>query len=120
MSEAKELQEFADKEYEFGFVTDVESDAISPGLDEETIREISQLKGEPDWLLEFRLKSYRHWITMTDPSWGKVDRNAIDYQKIIYYSAPKPKKELDSLDEVDPELLKTFEKLGISLDEQKR
>ncbi|NRA74871.1 MAG: Fe-S cluster assembly protein SufB, partial [Planctomycetes bacterium] len=120
MSEAKELQEFADKEYEFGFVTDVESDAISPGLDEETIREISSLKDEPDWLLEFRLKSYRHWITMTDPSWGKVDRNAIDYQKIIYYSAPKPKKELDSLDEVDPELLKTFEKLGISLDEQKR
>ncbi|MEE2883292.1 MAG: Fe-S cluster assembly protein SufB [Planctomycetota bacterium] len=120
MSEAKELQELADKEYEFGFVTDVESDTISAGLDEETIHEISRRKGEPDWLLEFRLKAYRHWITMEDPIWAKVDRNPIDYQKISYYSAPKPKKKLESLDEVDPELLATFEKLGISLDEQKR
>ena len=120
MSEAKELQELADKEYEFGFVTDVESDSIPAGLDEETIREISRRKDEPDWLLEYRLKSYRYWLTMKDPSWAKVDRNVIDYQKIIYYSAPKPKKELKSLDEVDPELLDTFEKLGISLDEQKR
>ena len=120
MSEAKELQELADKEYEFGFVTDVESDTISAGLDEETIHEISRRKGEPNWLLEFRLKAYRHWITMEDPIWAKVDRNPIDYQKISYYSAPKPKKKLESLDEVDPELLATFEKLGISLDEQKR
>ena len=120
MSEAKELQELADKEYEFGFVTDVESDTISAGLDEETIHEISRRKGEPNWLLEFRLKAYRHWITMEDPIWAKVDRNPIDYQKISYYSAPMPKKKLESLDEVDPELLATFEKLGISLDEQKR
>jgi Fe-S cluster assembly protein SufB len=120
MSEAKELQELADKEYKFGFVTDVESDSIPAGLDEGTIREISRRKDEPDWLLEFRLKSYRYWLTMKDPSWAKVDRNPIDYQQIIYYSAPKPKKTLDSLDEVDPELLETFEKLGISLNEQKR
>ncbi|MEC9475991.1 MAG: Fe-S cluster assembly protein SufB [Planctomycetota bacterium] len=120
MSEAKELQDLADKEYEFGFVTDVESDTIAAGLDESTIHEISRRKNEPDWLLEFRLKAYRHWVTMEDPCWAKVDRNVIDYQEISYYSAPKPKKTLDSLDEVDPELLETFEKLGISLDEQKR
>ncbi len=120
MSEAEELQEFADREYEFGFVTDVESDSLPPGLDESTIQEISRRKGEPEWLLEYRLKAYRHWINMEDPSWAKVERNAIDYQKIIYYSAPKTKKTIDSLDEVDPELLETFEKLGISLDEQKR
>lgn len=119
-SEAKELQELADKEYEFGFVTDVESDTIAAGLDESTIEEISRRKNEPDWLLEFRLKAYRHWITMEDPNWAKVDRNSIDYQEISYYSAPKKQKKLDSLDEVDPELLETFEKLGISLDEQKR
>ena len=120
MTEAEELREFADREYEFGFVTDVESDSLPPGLDESTIHQISKLKGEPDWLLEYRLKAFRHWLTMEDPSWSKVERNSIDYQKIIYYSAPKPKKTLDSLDEVDPELLETFEKLGISLDEQKR
>ncbi len=120
MSEAEELQEFADREYEFGFVTDVESDSLPPGLDESTIKEISRRKSEPEWLLEYRLKAYRHWINMEDPSWAKVERNAIDYQKIIYYSAPKPKRTIDSLDEVDPELLETFEKLGISLDEQKR
>ncbi|MEE2857648.1 MAG: Fe-S cluster assembly protein SufB [Planctomycetota bacterium] len=120
MSEADELRELADKEYEFGFVTDVESDSLPPGLDEGTIKEISRRKCEPEWLLEYRLKAYRHWITMTDPSWAKVKRNTIDYQQIIYYSAPKAKKSIDSLDEVDPELLETFEKLGISLDEQKR
>jgi Fe-S cluster assembly protein SufB len=120
MSEKDDLRELADREYEYGFVTDVESDALPPGLDETTIKEISRLKCEPEWLLEFRLKAYRHWITMTDPSWAKVKRNTIDYQQIIYYSAPKAKKSIDSLDEVDPELLETFEKLGISLDEQKR
>lgn len=120
MSEKDELRELADREYEYGFVTDVESDSLPPGLDESTIKEISRLKCEPEWLLEFRLKAYRHWITMTDPSWAKVKRNTIDYQQIIYYSAPKAKKSIDSLDEVDPELLETFEKLGISLDEQKR
>lgn len=120
MSEKDDLKELADREYEFGFVTDVESDALPPGLDETTIREISRRKCEPEWLLEFRLKAYRHWITMTDPSWAKVKRNTIDYQQIIYYSAPKAVKSIDSLDEVDPELLETFEKLGISLDEQKR
>ncbi|MDE0960031.1 MAG: Fe-S cluster assembly protein SufB [Planctomycetota bacterium] len=120
MTEAEELKKIADREYEFGFVTDVESDSLPPGLDESTIRQISSRKDEPEWLLEYRLKAYRHWLTMEDPSWPKVERNAIDYQQIIYYSAPKPKKVLDSLDEVDPELIETFEKLGISLDEQKR
>ena len=120
MSEAEELQKLADKEYEFGFVTDVEADSIPPGLDEDTIREIVKRKGEPDWLLEFRLKAFRHWQTMEDPAWAKVKKNTVNYQDLIYYSAPKPKKQLDSLDEVDPELLETFEKLGISLEEQKR
>ncbi|MBA4683570.1 MAG: Fe-S cluster assembly protein SufB [Planctomycetes bacterium] len=120
MSEAEELQKLADKEYEFGFVTDVESDSLPPGLDEDTIREIVRRKGEPDWLLEYRLKAFRHWQTMEDPAWAKVNKNVVNYQDLIYYSAPKPKKQLESLDEVDPELLETFEKLGISLEEQKR
>ena len=91
MSEAEELQKLADKEYEFGFVTDVEADSIPPGLDEDTIREIVKRKGEPDWLLEFRLKAFRHWQTMEDPAWAKVKKNTVNYQDLIYYSAPKPK-----------------------------
>lgn len=120
MSEVEELQELADREYEFGFVTDIESDSLPPGLNEDVIREISRRKGEPEFLLEFRLKAYRHWQTMTEPTWPMVKYPPIDFQDIVYYSAPKEQEKLSSLDEVDPELLRTFEKLGIPLEEQKR
>jgi Fe-S cluster assembly protein SufB len=115
------IQELADREYKYGFYTDIESESVPPGLNEDVIRLISAKKHEPDWLLEWRLKAYRHWLTMEEPRWWphlKIGR--INYQDIVYYSAPKPKKQLNSLDEVDPELRRTFEKLGISLDEQKR
>ncbi|NBO90756.1 MAG: Fe-S cluster assembly protein SufB [Planctomycetia bacterium] len=115
------IEEFASREYEHGFVTPIEADAVPPGLNEDIIRTISAKKGEPDWLLEWRLKAYRHWLTLEEPRWWpNVTYAPIDYNKIIYYSAPKPKKVLNNLDEVDPELRKTFEKLGIPLDEQKR
>jgi Fe-S cluster assembly protein SufB len=114
------IEEFAEKEYQYGFVTDIEADTIPKGLNEEVIRLISAKKQEPEWLLEWRLKAYRHWLTMTEPEWHNVHYSPIDYQDVIYYAAPKPKKQLNSLDEVDPELLKTFTKLGISLEEQKR
>ena len=106
------------KEYEYGFVTDIESETIPPGLNEEVIRVISHKKGEPEWLLEWRLKAYRHWKKMKPPNWAKINYPDIDYQSISYYSAPK-KKELSSLDEVDPQLLETYNKLGIPLEEQK-
>src|SRR5438132_10955594 len=115
------IQELANREYKYGFVTDVETDAVPRGLNEDTIRQISAKKKEPEYLLQWRLKAYRHWLTMEEPRWWPNIRfRAIDYQDIVYYSAPKPKKKLDSLDEVDPELRQTFEKLGISLEEQKR
>ena len=114
------IEEFASKEYKYGFVSEIESDTIPIGLSEEVIRMISSKKNEPEWLLEWRLKAYKLWLTMTDPLWHNVDVNQIDYQKIAYYSAPKPKKVLNSLDEVDPEMLAMFDKLGISLQEQKR
>src|SRR5436305_2613475 len=115
------IEEFANREYEHCFYTDIEAEAVPPGLNEETIRTISAKKGEPDWLLEWRLKAYRHWLTMEEPRWWPNIKYAdIDYNGVFYYSAPKPKKQLTSLDEVDPELRRTFEKLGISLDEQKR
>ena len=119
MSE-EDLQEVADREYKYGFVTDIESDSLPPGLSEDIVREISRRKNEPDWLLEYRLRAYRHWQTMEEPDWAFINYPPIDYENIIYYSAPKPKKQLESLDEVDPELLDTFEKLGIPLAEQKR
>ena len=106
------------KEYEYGFVTDIESETIPPGLNEEVIRVISNKKGEPEWLLEWRLKAYRQWKKMKPPNWAKINYPDIDYQSISYYSAPK-KKELSSLDEVDPQLLETYNKLGIPLEEQK-
>ena len=106
------------KEYEYGFVTDIESETIPPGLNEEVIRLISHKKDEPKWLLEWRLKAYRHWKKMKPPNWAKINYPDIDYQAISYYSAPK-KKELSSLDEVDPQLLETYNKLGIPLEEQK-
>lgn len=114
------LDEVTQGEYKYGFYTDIEMDTAPMGLNEEIIRFISARKNEPDWLLEFRLNAYRHWLTLSEPRWAHITYPPIDYQKIIYYAAPKPKKELASIDEVDPELLKTFEKLGISLQEQKR
>ncbi len=107
--------------YKYGFVTDIESDKIPRGLTEDTVRLISAKKEEPEFMLNFRLRAFRKWLTMTEPTWPHVEYPPINYQDIIYYSAPKQaKKKLDSLDEVDPILLETFEKLGISLNEQKR
>ncbi|HOC17769.1 MAG TPA: Fe-S cluster assembly protein SufB [Vicinamibacterales bacterium] len=113
------IEELATQEYKYGFVTDVEADAVPRGLNEDIVREISRRKGEPEWLLEWRLKAYRAWQGMQEPRWGNVKHDPIDYQDIIYYSAPKPKKALGSLDEVDPEIRRTFEKLGIPIEEQK-
>lgn len=114
------LEQITTSEYKYGFVTDIEADEAPKGLSEDTVRFISAKKKEPSWMLEYRLKAYKHWLTMEEPIWANVGYPKIDYQDIIYYSAPKQKVTLDSLDEIDPELLKTFEKLGISLDEQKR
>jgi Fe-S cluster assembly protein SufB len=114
------IETLATKEYKYGFHSDFETDSAPRGLNEDTVRFISEKKGEPKWMLEWRLNAYRYWLTMEEPKWANVKYPPIDYQNIIYYSAPKKKPELSSLDEVDPELLKTFEKLGISLDEQKR
>ena len=114
------LQQVTSQEYKYGFVTDIESESAPPGLSEDTIRMISAKKGEPEWLLEFRLKAYRHWLTMVEPEWAHVTYQKPDFQKIVYYSAPKPKEaKYQSLDEVDPELLRTFEKLGVPMDERK-
>lgn len=113
------IEELTSQKYKYGFTTDVDADQAPKGLDESTVRFISAKKGEPDFMLEFRLRAFRHWQKMTEPQWAKVNYPKIDYQDIIYYSAPKPKKQLASLDEVDPEILKTFEKLGIPLEEQK-
>ena len=113
------IEELANREYKYGFVTDIETDTVPPGLNEDVIRFISAKKNEPEWLLEWRLEAYRQWLTMTEPTWPKVDYEPVDYQAISYFSAPKPKKKLASLDEVDPDLLETFNKLGIPLEEQK-
>ena len=115
------IQELANQEYKYGFVTDIESDAIPRGLNEEVVRTISARKNEPAFLLEWRLRAYRHWLNMKEPAWHNVHYPPIDYQDIIYYAAPKSGKDgPKSLDEVDPELLQTYEKLGISLQEQER
>ena len=114
------LDEITASDYKYGFTTDIESDKVPPGLNEEVIRMISAKKNEPKWMLEWRLDAFRIWSEMEEPEWPNVTYEKPDFQAISYYSAPKQKKELDSLDEVDPELLKTFERLGISLDEQKR
>ena len=113
------IEDLAQKEYKYGFVTEIESDTLARGLSEETVRAISAKKNEPEFLLEWRLKAYRHWLTLTEPDWQNVHYPPIDYQDIIYYSAPKPKKKLASLDEVDPELLRVYDKLGVPLHEQK-
>ena len=115
----EELQSLADQEYKWGFVTDIDSDTIPKGLNEDVVRLISHKKEEPDWMLDFRLKAYRHWLTLKEPRWARLKFPPIDYQDAHYYSAPRPKKELKSLDEVDPELIETFNKLGIPLSEQK-
>jgi len=116
----KLLGEVTSGEYKYGFVTDIETDVIPKGLSEDVVRLISAKKEEPEWLLEFRLKAFRRWQTMKMPEWAHLNIPEIDYQDIIYYAAPKQKKGPDSLSDVDPELLKTFDKLGIPLEEQKR
>jgi Fe-S cluster assembly protein SufB len=112
------LDKLVNQPYQHGFVTDIASDVAAKGLSEDTIRLISAKKNEPDWLLEFRLKAYRHWLTMTEPEWANVTYPKIDFQAISYYAAPKPKAKLKSMDEVDPELLRTFEKLGVPMHER--
>ena len=114
------LEEVTSSEYKFGFFTNIETDLAPKGLTEDTIRFISAKKEEPEWMLEFRLKAFRHWLTLKEPEWAHLNYPKVDFQSIHYYAAPKKKPQLDSLDEVDPELLDTFNKLGISLDEQKR
>jgi Fe-S cluster assembly protein SufB len=114
------VQSLVNQPYKYGFVTDIESEIIPRGLSEDVVRLISAKKNEPEFMLDFRLKAYRQWLTMTEPNWAKLGYPAIDYQNIVYYSAPKKKEKLNSLEEVDPTLLETFEKLGISLSEQKR
>ncbi|MEI7895538.1 MAG: Fe-S cluster assembly protein SufB [bacterium] len=116
----KILDEVTQGDYKYGFVTDIDTEFAPVGLSEDTVRYISGKKNEPGFMLEFRLKAYRHWLTMSQPEWAHLKIEPIDFQKIIFYAAPKKKKELSSLDEVDPELLATFNKLGISLDEQKK
>jgi Fe-S cluster assembly protein SufB len=115
----KQVEDLADSGYEHGFVTDIESDVIPPGLNEDVIRLISARKNEPEWVLENRLAAYRHWLTMEPPQWSSVHYPQIDHQAISYFAAPKQKQGLESLDEVDPELLRTYEKLGIPIEEQK-
>ena len=113
------IDEVTSSDYKYGFTTETDTETIGKGLSEETVRLISEKKGEPEWLLQFRLEAYRHWLTLEQPDWALLNIPPIDYQDIIYYAAPKKKEGPKSLDEVDPELLRTFEKLGIPLEEQK-
>lgn len=113
------LEAHTRSDYKYGFTSDIDSETLPKGLNEEVVRQISAKKGEPEFLLEWRLKAFRHWQTMVEPKWPNVDYPPIDYQDMIYYAAPKKKPVLNSLDEADPELIRTFEKLGIPLDEQK-
>ena len=115
----KVFEDLAAQDYKYGFVTDVEQDIVAKGLNEDVVRFISAKKGEPEWLLDWRLKAFRAWQKMTEPTWQNVDYHAIDYQDISYYAAPKDKPKLNSLDELDPEIRATFAKLGIPLEEQK-
>jgi len=120
MAESNKPEDFVKHEYEAGFVTDIESDTFEPGLNEDVIKRLSQIKGEPEWMLEWRLEAYRQFQEMTEPNWQKVNFEPVDLQSISYYSAPKKDSDKpQSLDEVDPELLRTYEKLGIPLHEQK-
>jgi Fe-S cluster assembly protein SufB len=115
-----EVRQLAEQDYKLGFSTDLDTDVVPRGLSEDVIRLISAKKAEPQWLLEWRLRAYRHWVTMSEPTWQHVHYGPIDYQDIIYYAAPKPKPTLDSMDQVDPEMREMFDKLGISLAEQER
>ena len=117
MSDNKQLEDIINKDYKLGFETLVQSDTFEKGLNEDVIKAISAKKDEPQWLLDFRLKAYKKWLKMEEPNWANLNYPKIDYQDIAYYSAPK--KALNSLDELDPEILKTYEKLGIPLEEQK-
>ncbi|MDH3267740.1 MAG: Fe-S cluster assembly protein SufB [Ignavibacteria bacterium] len=119
-TEVSRIEELANKEYKYGFVTDIETDTLPKGLNEDIIRQLSAKKNEPEFMLDWRLKAYRHWLTMKEPHWANVKYSPVNYQDLSYYSAPKKKPTLKSLDEVDPELLDVYKKLGISLDEQKR
>jgi Fe-S cluster assembly protein SufB len=119
-SEQETLDEITSQEYKWGFTTEIESDSFPPGLNEEVIRNLSAKKGDPEWMLEWRLKAYRRWLEMKEPDWAFVEYPPIDFNSVSYYSAPKKKPELKSLDEVDPQLLETYDKLGIPLAEQKR
>jgi len=114
-----DLEKLAEQEYKYGFVTDIEQEIAPAGLDEDVIRMISAKKNEPEWLLEWRLKAYKNWLTMKEPKWPNVHYSPIDYQAISYYAAPKKKQTLESLDDLDPEIKETYDKLGIPLDEQK-
>lgn len=118
--ENKLIEKMANQEYKYGFITDVDMDTIPKGLNEDVIRLISQKKNEPEFMLEWRLKAYRNWLKMEEPHWPKVKYDPVDYQDLSYYSAPKKKEKLGSLDEVEPELLETYNKLGIPLEEQKQ
>jgi Fe-S cluster assembly protein SufB len=115
----KIIEEVVGSEYKYGFYTDIEMDTAPMGLNEDIVRFISAKKNEPEWMLDYRLKAYRHWLTLTEPNWAHIKYPAINYQNIIYYAAPSSTPKYQSLDEVDPELLSTFKKLGISLEEQK-
>src|SRR6185312_14830960 len=118
-TQAQDLEALANQEYKYGFVSEIESDTVPRGLNEDIVRMISAKKGEPEFMLEWRLRAYRQWTKMTEPSWQNVHYPAIDYQDIIYYSAPKPKGDgPKSLDEVDPELLEVYEKLGVPVRER--
>jgi Fe-S cluster assembly protein SufB len=119
-TEVSKIEELANKEYKYGFVSEIEADTLPNGLNEDIIRQLSSKKNEPEFMLEWRLKAYKHWVTMKEPHWANVKYPPVDYQAISYYSAPKKKPTIKSLEEVDPELLSVYEKLGISLDEQKR
>lgn len=117
----QEIENLISQDYKQGFVTELEADTFPPGLDEDVIRRLSTIKNEPEFMLEYRLKAFRHWQTMPKPDWAQLNIEPIDYQAISYYSAPKSKKDgPKSLDEVDPELLETYKKLGIPLDEQEK
>ena len=119
MNTSTDIGHFLERDYQAGFITDIEADTVPPGLSEDVIRLISSKKGEPEFMLNWRLEAYRHWLKMAPPTWAHVDHPPVDFQDIVYYSAPKAKDDAPkSLDEVDPELLATFEKLGIPLHEQ--
>jgi Fe-S cluster assembly protein SufB len=113
------IETHTSSEYKYGFTSEIDTETLPKGLDQEVVRQISSKKAEPQFLLDWRLQAYRHWLTMAEPQWPKVTYPPIDFQDIIYYAAPKKKPQLQSLDEVDPELLRTFDKLGIPLEEQK-